>query len=388
MLTVLVPLHALAVGLSAAEIGLVVAARSVLPTALSIHGGIVMDELGTRRVLLWVASATATLPLLYPVSGWFAVLVGLQLFLGLASNLAMGASQVWSLQTSRGETRELARFSIVTRIGTFLGPVIVGATWDVLGAWAAFTCVALWGAGAVVFAVYGTPGDFRGERGHTRPARGAAAALLPRWEQHRQAIGLAAIPAVTFVLAVSFLRNTPGAVQGSLYVVYLADIGLSGTIIGALVALAELSGAFGSLLAAPMERLARADRLVIACVVVSIVAISITPLVGHALVLLIAAAAVRGASQGMSQPLMYSILGRAVPSTMHGAGVGLRHAVTRFASMLIPAGMGLAAEAWGIETSFYVVGAALLAVAAVIAVATRGALVGNSGEAAQIARLR
>ena len=67
MLTVAVPLHALAVGLNAAEIGLVVAARSVLPTALSIHGGIVMDELGVRRVLLWVAGATASLPLLYPL---------------------------------------------------------------------------------------------------------------------------------------------------------------------------------------------------------------------------------------------------------------------------------------------------------------------------------
>jgi sugar phosphate permease len=202
------------------------------------------------------------------------------------------------------------------------------------------------------------------------------AALLPRWEPHRQAIGLAAIPAVAFVLAVSFLRNTPGAVQGSLYVVYLADIGLSGTIIGALVALAELSGAFGSLLAAPLERLARADRLVIACVVVSIAAISITPLVADALALLIAAAVVRGASQGMSQPLMYSILGRAVPPTMQGAGVGLRHAVTRFASMLVPAGMGLAAEAWGIVASFYVVGAVLVLVAVVVALATRGALVG------------
>lgn len=377
MLTVVVPLHALAVGLNAAEIGLVVAARSVLPTALSIHGGIVMDELGVRRVLLWVAGLTATLPLLYPVSGWFAVLVGLQLLLGLASNLAMGASQTWSLQTSHGDTAELARFSLVTRIGTFLGPVLVGAAWDVLGPWAAFACVSLWGAGSVAFAAYGKPDDTGAERSHTppEPGRSTTAALLPRWDQHRQAIGLAAIPAVAFVLAVSFLRNTPGAVQGSLYIVYLADIGLSGTIIGALVALAELSGLFGSVLAAPMERLARADRLVIACVAVSIAAISITPLVGHALILLIAAAAVRGAAQGMSQPLMYSILGRAVPSTMHGAAVGLRHAVTRFASMVIPAGMGIAAEAWGFEASFYVVGVVLLLAAAALAVITRGTLV-------------
>ena len=106
----------------------------------------------------------------------------------------------------------------------------------------------------------------------------------------------------------------------------------------------------------------------------SIVAISITPLVAHAVVLLIAATLVRGTAQGMSQPLLYSILGRAVPSTMHGAAVGLRHAVTRLASMLIPAGMGIAAEAWGIEASFYVVGVVLLLAAAVLAVVARGML--------------
>ena len=51
MLSVLVPLYGVAVGLNPAEIGLIVSARSVLPAALSIHGGILMDQLGTRRVL-------------------------------------------------------------------------------------------------------------------------------------------------------------------------------------------------------------------------------------------------------------------------------------------------------------------------------------------------
>jgi len=282
----------------------------------------------------------------------------------------MGASQTWSLQTSHGDTAELARFSLVSRIGTFLGPILVGAVWDMLGAWATFACISLWGASSVAFAVYGRPDDADAGRSAAPSAEGRSitAALLPRWDLHRQALALAVLPAVMFVLAVSFLRNTPGAVQGSLYVVYLADIGLSGTLIGGLVALAELAGVLGSALAAPMERLARAHWLVIGSVAVSIVAISITPLVAHALVLLIAAAAVRGTAQGMSQPLLYSILGRAVPSTMHGAAVGLRHAVTRFASMLIPAGMGIAAEAWGIEASFYVVGAVLLLAATAFAV--------------------
>jgi len=368
MLSVVVPLYGVAVGLSAAEIGLVVAARSVLPTALSIHGGIMMDQLGTRRVLAAVAVASAALPLLYPVSGWFAVLIVLQLLLGLATSLGMAAAQTWSLQASHGDTAILARFSVFSRIGTFLGPVTVGAIWDLFGAWAAFASVSLWATGIIASAAYARPGA-----AHFPPASGqrALSALVPRWAPHKEAIALAAIPAVAFVLAVSFLRNAPGAVQSSLYVVYLADVGWSGTLIGALVALSELFGVFGSMVAAPVERLLRAERLLLACIAASVAAIAITPLIGTFLTLLIVASAVRGIAQGISQPLMYSVLGRSVPVTTHGKSVGLRNAVVRLASIITPAAMGLAAEAWGIEASFYVVGVAFLVATAALAVAAQ-----------------
>jgi hypothetical protein len=51
--------------------------------------------------------------------------------------------------------------------------------------------------------------------------------------------------------------------------------------------------------------------------------------------------------------------------------VGLRNAVTRLASIITPAGMGIAAEIWGIEASFYAVGAALLVGTACVAAAAR-----------------
>ena len=374
MLSVVVPLYGAAVGLSAAEIGLVVAARSVLPTALSIHGGILMDQWGTRRVLLWVAIASALLPLLYPVSGWFTALILLQLLLGLSSSLGMAAAQTWSLQSSHGDTARLAHFSLISRIGTFLGPVMVGAVWDVLGAWAAFASVSLWAAGIVVSTAYGVARKADGLEPETSARSTALGALLPSWSEHRNAIALAAIPAVAFVLAVSFLRNSPGAIQASLYVVYLGDIGMSGTLIGSLVALSELFGVLGSLVAAPMERLMRPHALVIACIASSVAAIAITPMIADIFMLLVAASAVRGIAQGLSQPLMYSILGRAVPASVHGASVGLRNAVTRLASIVTPAVMGIAAEGWGIEASFYVVGVTLLLGTAALALVARSAV--------------
>src|SRR5258706_9918061 len=155
------------------------------------------------------------------------MLVTLQLLLGLANSLSMAAAQTWSLQASHGDMVMLARFSIVSRVGTFLGPVVVGAAWDLFGAWAAFACVSLCGAGILASAVYAAPGA-----GDSPPlVRGADAirALVPRWADHKEAIALAAIPAVAFILAASFLRNAPGSIQASLYVVYLHDIGMTGT---------------------------------------------------------------------------------------------------------------------------------------------------------------
>ena len=367
MLSVVVPLYGVAVGLNAAEIGLVVSARSVLPAALSIHGGILMDELGTRRVLAWVAAGSTTLPLFYPLLGWFGMLVVLQLLLGLASSLGMAASQTWSMQSSRGDTAALARFSVFSRIGTFLGPVIVGAAWDIFGAWVAFACVSICGAGIIAAASYGRP-----PRDAGAPAPDALAVLAPNWAQHRNALLLAAIPAVAFVLAVSFLRNAPGAIQASLYVVYLDGIGLSGTVIGLLVSTSELFGVFGSLLAAPLEKRMRGDRVLLACIAISVAAIAVTPLVGHVLALLFVASALRGVGQGISQPLMYSILSHGAPTARHGASVGLRNAVVRFASIVTPTAMGIVAETWSIEASFYVMGAVFLfATAALAAVAQR-----------------
>ena len=368
MLSVIVPLYAVAVGLNAAEIGLIVAARSILPALLSIHGGILMDQIGTRRVLLWAAAASAALPLLYPLSGWFTVLMLLQLLLGLASSFGMAASQTWAIQISHGDTATLARYSVATRIGTFIGPVAVGATWDLFGAWAAFASVSLCGAGIIASTAYVKSGNTPQPE---LPHGHGLAVLLPRWAPHKQALLLALIPAVAFILFASFLRNSSGAIQSSLFVVYLNGNGMSGTLIGALVAIAEISGVLGSLLAAPVERRLGAARLVVLCIVISVLCIAATPLIAHVLVVLIAACALRGIVQGMSQPLMYSILSQEVARNRHGAGVGLRNAVVRVSSILTPTAMGLIAEAYGIEASFYVIGAVFLLMTAGLTFAAR-----------------
>ena len=304
----------------------------------------------------------------------FVMLFVLQLLLGLASSLSMAAAQTWSLQVSGGDMATLAKFSVVSRIGTFIGPVVVGAAWDLFGSWAAFVCVALCGSGILASTYYAmSDGPQQAKAQPIQPAE-TFRALVPSWADHKQAIMLAAIPVMAFVLASSFLRNAPGSIQASMYVVYLAGIGMTGTIIGTLVSVSELFGVFGSMVAAPLERMMRGDRLLISCIASSIAAIAITPLVGHILILLAVASMIRGIAQGISQPLLYSIMSRIAPSTRHGASVGLRAAVVRLASIITPAVMGIIAETWGIEASFYVMGVVFLLATAALAIAARYAL--------------
>lgn len=373
MLAVAVPLYAVLAGSTPVEIGMIVGARSVLPTILSIHGGILMDRWGTRRVLIWLAVLTAGLPLLYPVSYWFAALIVLQMALGLAGNLAMAGTQTLANQLSGGRTTALARFSFVSRIGTISGPILVGAAWDGFGPWVAFSCIAVWGCCTLVaVACVPSPGSDGGGGTHRPPTEAVGSAgILPRWRDHAQALALAAIPAVAFTLLLTFLRNGPGAIQASFYVVYLTGIGLAGTLIGALVSLSEASGAVGALLAVPLAKIMRSHWIVITFVASAIFFIAITPLIGQVIFLLAIAAALRGLSQGINQPVMYSILARAVGPDVQGTVVGLRNTVNRLASIVLPVAMGAAASAWGVDASFFVVGGVLVLACLGLAVIVR-----------------
>jgi MFS-type transporter involved in bile tolerance (Atg22 family) len=181
------------------------------------------------------------------------------------------------------------------------------------------------------------------------------------WPRCRIDPAIAAVPAVAFVLALTFLRNGPGAIQASFYVVYLGEMGLTGTIIGALVSLSELFAAIGALVAAPIARLVKLHWAVLGFVASAILFIVITPAIAPYLVLLLLAAAARGMSQGINQPMMFAILARSVGPEVQGATVGLRNTVNRLSSIVLPAIMGLAATVWGIAASFYVVGIVLLA---------------------------
>ena len=144
LLTMVIPLWALLQGASPTEIGTLVGARSMLTFFLAIHGGALMDRLGTRRVSMFFAIATGTLAALYPFLPWFPAMVALQMLIGFASNMAWIGAQTIIAQVTHGDPGQIGRFTFFSRIGNVIGPLLMGLLWDVAGPRLSFLGVSVW----------------------------------------------------------------------------------------------------------------------------------------------------------------------------------------------------------------------------------------------------
>lgn len=362
MTSLVVPLWALSLGASPALIGIAVASRSVLPFFLSIHGGAMMDRLGTRRLMLVFSAFGALLTLFYPLLPNIVALIALQFVLGWAQGMGWIGAQTKIARLTRGNAKYAAHFSFFTTIGTFIGPLIAGAAWDLLGAWGAFGVITLWGA-ALALAAYKLPAA-SAEQERSRPFRWRE--MLPHMSDYLRAFAMISIPGVALVVVATFLRISAFSVQGSFYTVYLEGIGMSGTLIGVLVGFASLIGGPAALLTAPALRTVRPHWLLLGSIVVAVVSICVTPLL-HGFIALLIAAGIFGLGLGIGLPLLLSILSDASHERDQGMSVGLRTTANRLASIVIPVLMGFVVEIAGITYGFFVIGAVLLGVLAAAA---------------------
>jgi MFS family permease len=364
MTKVVFALWAVHLQLSPTAIGMAVAANALMPFLLSIHGGVLMDRLGTRRVTLVYVVTTALLMPLYPVLPFYWAIIILQLITGLTANMGWVGAQALICNLSSGKTTLIARFSVAGKLGTLFAPVAVGLAWDIGGPWGAFVFVTL-AAWLVVLALWIAPTDADSTPRPT--AQDVICELQPKLSDYVRAFSLIAIPTVAFVVVMSALRISSSAVQTSFYVVYLGEIGMLGTIIGLLVGISEGAGLIGALMAGFWERYIKPHWVFILFVVISLICVSITPLLGGAFAFLAIATFGRGYAQGLSQPVMFGILSRAVSRSEQGTSIGLRTTSNRFASLIVPAVMGIVAEAVGIGASFFWVGGTLVVLCCAVA---------------------
>jgi MFS family permease len=373
--TFLIPLYGLSLGISAGKIGLLVGARSFLSVFLSIHIGVLMDRLGTRRVTLffiWMAMASAPL---FPLVPWFWPLLALQTLNGGALQFAWSGSQTLIAQVSEGEAEYIGRFSFFARIGSMGTPILAGAAWDWGGAWPSYMLGVAWGVVLTMALLRAPEAEIADADGPSprRPANFRARDVIPRFPDYLRCFALMAIPAVATTMAIIFLRTATNGVQSSLYIVYLDGVGLTGTSIGVLFAAIEVTSGLGSLLAGRAMRLGDPQRTMLSGTVLSIVLISATPFLGGIFLLLFLAQAARGWLQGIVQPVMFSVQAKAVGRYRQGSVVGLRQTMNRLAAIVIPPAMGAIADRWGAGESFVILGSLMLLLSVPVAVITRRA---------------
>lgn len=352
MAAVVISLWAVQLGASPLWIGIAIAARSLLPMFLSIHGGVLMDRLGTRRLMLVFSVVTLALFPLYPAMPWIWALILLQLVTGLTQGLTWVGSQTLYGQLARGSVRHAGWVTFFTNAGSFAGPLLGGVLWDHSGPAGAFAALAVWSL-AVLVLVAVLPRDI------DPPLQKLSASdLVPRWQDYVRAFALCAVPVIGLVMIFTFMRIAVFGLQSSFYVVYLETIAMTGTQIGLLVSCANLISGPAALINIP-ERLIKPVWLMLIGSGAAVALMAITPLFTGFWTLM-ALAVGYGVSMGLCFPTLLSLLSKAVPPDMQGMSVGLRTTVNRVSSLVVPLAMGAVIEGVGIAASFLLVGVALM----------------------------
>src|SRR5437660_5192189 len=167
----LIPLYALSLGMSAGEVGMLAGGRSLLSVFLSIHVGVLMDRLGTRRVSLFFVWMAMVLAPIFPLVPWFWALLLVQVLNGAALQFAWSGLQTLIAQLAEGEAEYIGRFSFFARIGTTAAPIIVGLVWDFAGVWPSYLLGAAWGIVLTIALLRAPEAELAprdGDAGHSR----------------------------------------------------------------------------------------------------------------------------------------------------------------------------------------------------------------------------
>ncbi|HET7678558.1 MAG TPA: MFS transporter [Xanthobacteraceae bacterium] len=355
LLTLVVPLWALLLGASPTQIGTLVGARSLLTFFLAIHGGALMDRLGTRRVLMFFAAATGVVAASYPFLPWFPAMIVMQMLVGLAGNMTWIGAQTMIGEVTRGDPGQIGWFSFFARMGNVVTPLLIGLIWDIAGPTFSFLGIALWSCTLLL-----VTSQIPDVRVIDRSGRFSWREILPRLSDYTGSLRLIVLPAIAVTLAVSFIRHATNGVEASFFIVYLRELGFAAAAIGALFSIAEVVNGMSSLLAGRVARLMPIPWLMVGFTTLSAALLLITPFLGGVFILLALAQAVRRGCEGVVQPLMFSMQARAVARDRQGSVVGLRVTNNRLSSIITPMAMGVVVEYFGIENGFVIVGAVLL----------------------------
>jgi MFS family permease len=324
----LVPLRADELGAGVGLIGLLVGTKALVETVTSVPLGAFMDRTGPRRSLVLGTAATALVALGYLAASSVPVLFLMQVVLGLARPLGWvgGQSYAAGMRGGADSKSDTGRFSFAANLGQIVAPLVAGVVADLYGARMAFLVIVAWGL--VFFLVSLLLPDVGRQAG----GQGSGAGFGAAW-------GLMKLPRVQAVMFLTFSRLWIPAVWSSFYPLYLVTRGASETLAGIVVSAMAVAAALTSPFTGRIA--ARGNPIVVTglSLAVSCVGMAISPVAAGGPWPLVAAALV-GFGQGISLPMLITLMSEAAPKDQRSLALSLRAGVNQASSTVAPVVIG------------------------------------------------
>jgi MFS family permease len=324
----LVPLRAAELGAGIGVIGLLVGTKALVETLTSVPLGAFMDRTGPRMALLLGTSGTALVALGYLFTNSVAVLFLMQVILGLARPLGWvgGQSYAAGMRGGKDAKYDTGRFSFAANVGQIIAPLVAGIVADHYGARMGFLVIVAWGL--VFFVVSALLPD----RGRHAGGGGSGAGFGAAW-------GLMKSPKVQAVMFLTFSRLWIPAVWSSFYPLYLVTSGTSETVAGIVVSAMALAAAITSPFTGRIASHGAPVVVTALSLLVSCVGVAISPIVDTGFWPLLAAALV-GFGQGVSLPMLITLMSEAAPKEQRSLALSLRAGVNQASSTVAPVVIG------------------------------------------------
>lgn len=335
-------LHAMQLGGSALEVGVLVGLLAAVPMLISVHAGRWTDRVGAARPLLY--SLCMILAGLAVLGGWqhrlalvpAAVLLGTGFMLAhLATNNAAG-----QIGTPQQRTSAFSMVSLGISISTVAGPVIAGVLIDVTGHALTFMLLALLpllGLGILYKLAPLLP----------TPVPRAPSASKPRVLDLLRHVPLRAVFIVSSLLSMGWdLFTFMVPMHGS-------RIGLSASTIGLIM------GAFGVgtfVVRLAIGRLSRRFsewQVLAAALALTALIYALYPLF-EAVPMLLTLAFVLGLGLGCAMPMILSAIHHTAPAGRSGEAIGIRSSLINASQSVLPALFGLLGATVGVGSVFWV----------------------------------
>jgi MFS family permease len=339
-------LFALELGASQFTVGVLMSLFAVLPMALSVSAGRLIDRTGPRRPLAAALAALAcgaALPFAFPSVHTLYIsttLVGTSfMFVHIAMNSVFGA-----YGSPEQRAINFSWLAIGFSISNSIGPLVAGYAIDGLGHAAAFLLLAVFPLGALALLL-------ARKRPLPRPERAGV--------RERGVLALLRIAELRGTLLVSGLLAMGWDLFNFLIPLYGSSIHLPAKTIGAILASFALATFTVRLFMPFLIGRVQQWTVITAALALSGASYLAFPLVSE-VPFLIALSFVLGLGLGSAQPMIMSLLYEASPPGRQGEAVGLRTTLLNGSHTLIPLLSGALSAAAGMAPVFWVLAACLL----------------------------